>query len=146
MKYILILATLATASCYAIQEQKTLTMNIQQNIVKLSVNQQSFDLMLENNDTARAFAHLLPLDLTMQDHLKNEKFSTLPQALPSNDKRAGYIEAGDVMLFQDNTLVIFYENFNSNYYYTRIGTITKTEQLKQLLGNAHIQVRIEKDN
>ena len=76
---------------------------------RIIINKQPFDIKLENNPTAQAFAELLPLELSMQDHLDNEKFAALPESLPSDDQRAGQIHTGDVMLYQGNTLVIFYK-------------------------------------
>lgn len=108
------------------QEHATMS----QHAISLSINHQTFELQLENNETAQSFATLLQLDLTMSDHLQNEKYATLPSTLPTNDKTAGQIHAGDVMLYQSNTIVIFYESFDSNYRYTKIGKITQTQHLK----------------
>lgn len=114
-----------------------------QHVISLSINNQTFDLQLENNQTAQSFANLLPLDLSMQDHLNNEKYAKLPKPLPADDKRAGRIEAGDVMLFQGDTLVVFYESFDSSYRYTRIGRITETDNLKSTLGSGSVRVKFE---
>lgn len=107
----------------------------------VSVNGQTFTLTLENNPTAHAFAELLPLDLTMSDHLNNEKYAALPKPLPANDQPAGQIHTGDVMLYQGDTLVLFYESFSSNYRYTKIGKIENADRLKQLLGKETVQVK-----
>ncbi|MEG9488011.1 cyclophilin-like fold protein [Mannheimia indoligenes] len=118
-------------------QEKTMS----QNPVSVSINNQVFEVQLENNQTAQSFANLLPLDLVMKDHLNNEKFATLPNALPTNDKTAGQIHAGDVMLYQGDTVVIFYENFDSNYRYTKIGRISNADTLKQTLGRGDVQVK-----
>ncbi len=110
-------------------------------VISLSINNQVFDLQLENNPTAQSFANLLPLDLAMNDHLNNEKFATLPNALPTNDKTAGQIHAGDVMLYQGDTVVIFYESFHSNYRYTKIGRISNADALKHSLGRGDVVVK-----
>ena len=107
----------------------------------ISVNGQTFTLTLENNPTAHAFAELLPLDLTMSDHLNNEKYAALPKPLLTNDQPAGQIHTGDVMLYQGDTLVLFYESFTSNYRYTKIGKIENADRLKQLLGKETVQVK-----
>lgn len=123
------------------KEENTMTQNPNRQSVRLLVNGQTFDITLEENPTAQAFVQLLPLDLSMQDHLNNEKYAALPKALPADDKRAGRIEAGDVMLFQGNTLVVFYESFDSSYRYTKIGKIKNPNALKQALGKNDVQVK-----
>ncbi|MGK8252239.1 cyclophilin-like fold protein [Moraxella lacunata] len=110
--------------------------------VKLTINNQAFDVALEDNPTAQAFTELFPLQLSMQDHLGNEKFATLPKALPNNDKLVGQIHVGDVMLYQGDTLVIFYESFYSDYRYTRIGKVIQTDGLNQALGRDRVDVQI----
>jgi hypothetical protein len=114
-----------------------------QHVISLRINNQVFDLQLENNPTAQSFANLLPLDLAMKDHLNNEKFATLPNALPTKDKTAEQIYAGDVMLYQGDTIVIFYESFRSSYRYTKIGQISNADTLKQTLGRGNVQVKWE---
>ena len=41
------------------------------------------------------------------------------------------IEAGDIMLFGNNCLVVFYKSFNSSYSYTKIGHIENLEELEK---------------
>lgn len=113
------------------------------NTAKLTINDKTFDIVLENNPTAQDFAKLLPLTLSMSDHLNNEKYATLSTSLPTNDKPAGQIKAGDVMLYQDDTLVIFYESFKSQFRYTKIGRIANIDDLKTALGAGDVKVMIE---
>lgn len=93
-----------------------------------------FALTLEDNPTARAFAQLLPMALDMPDLNANEKHAPLPRSLPSNPEQPGTIRTGDVMLYGNDTLVVFYKTFPSSYRYTRIGRVTKTEGLVEALG------------
>ena len=80
-----------------------------------------FAVVLEDNPTARAFAQLLPITLDMPD-------------LNDNAVRPGTIRTGDVMLYGDNTLVVFYKTFSSSYSYTRIGRVAKIDGLVEALG------------
>lgn len=121
-------------------ELKENTMSQQANI---QINAQSFALMFADNAAAQALQQLLPLQLKMQDHLQNEKFATLPQTLPNEDQAVRQIEAGDVMLYQGNILVIFYESFETPYRYTRIGKIAHPAALKAALGSSEVVVKIE---
>ena len=93
-----------------------------------------FAITLEDNPTARAFTRLLPLTLDMPDLNANEKHARLPRNLPAHPERPGTIRIGDVMLYGNDTLVVFYKAFPSSYSYTRIGRVTNVEGLVEALG------------
>ena len=95
---------------------------------------QRFAMTLEDNPTAHAFKQLLPLALDMHDLNANEKHARLPRSLPTDPARPGTIRTGDVMLYGNDTLVVFYKTFPSGYSYTRIGRVTNAEGLAQALG------------
>lgn len=93
-----------------------------------------FAVTLQSSQTAREFAQLLPLTLTMPDLNGNEKHAPLPRSLPTNAVRPGTIRTGDVLLYGSDTVVVFYKTFPSSYSYTRIGRITDTTGLAEALG------------
>ncbi len=121
----------------------TTSKHSQVNAMQLLINGQTFDLTLTDSATATDFVRLAPFSLTMQDHLTNEKFATLPTALTQNDRKIGKIQVGDVLLWQGDTLVIFYEIFESEYHYTRLGKINNPQGLKQALGQGDVVVRVQ---
>ena len=94
-----------------------------------SLNNEKLEINLEENSTTSALVKLLPLDITMNDLNKNEKYAYLDESLPTNTYSPKHIEAGDVMLFGDNCLVIFYESFDTSYSYSKIGHINKPSEL-----------------
>lgn len=94
-----------------------------------------YAVTLEDNPTARAFVQLLPLTLDMPDLNGNEKHIRLPRSLPTNAVQPGTIQAGDVMLYGNDTLVVFYKTFSSSYSYTRIGRVANSAGLSQALGS-----------
>lgn len=98
------------------------------------VGTRRFTVTLEDNPTARAFLQLLPTTLDMTELNGNEKHARLARSLPTNAARPGTIRTGDVLLYGNDTLVVFYETFRSSYSYTRIGRITETAGLAQALG------------
>ena len=49
---------------------------------------------------------------------ESEKYYELDQSIPINVKNVEKINAGDVMLFDQRTLVIFYRSFPTSYQYT----------------------------
>ena len=118
---------------------ESLVSNDEQNM-EIIVNNYSFSCQLENNHTAAALKELLPLSITMRELNSNEKYYYLDQELPSNPQRVNQINRGDIMLFGNDCLVIFYESFTTSYSYTRIGKIDNTDNLKTALGTGNVSV------
>lgn len=108
--------------------------------MEMTVGTQRFAVRMDDNPTARAFAQSLPATLDMAELNGNEKFARLLRSLPSNATRPGTIHAGDVMLYGNDTLVVFYETFRSDYSYTRIGRIEEPAGLAQALGPGDARV------
>lgn len=102
-----------------------------------------FAATLEENETARAFAALLPMTVDMGELNGNEKYYYLPQSLPTDSYRPGTIQAGDLMLYGSNCVVLFYETFSSGYSYTRIGRIDNPARLSEAVGQEDITVTFE---
>jgi hypothetical protein len=108
--------------------------------ITVTVGERSFDATLEQNSTAEAFLAMLPLTLEMSELNGNEKYHYLDRPLPTNSVRPGTIYEGDLMLYGDNCVVLFYETFSSGYSYTRIGRITDPSGLKEALGSGNVTV------
>ena len=109
----------------------------------LKINNQSFSIDLEDNETVQKFIELLPLTMDMQELNGNEKYYYMETSLPTNSENVVYIEAGDIMLFGDNCLVLFYKSFSTPYSYTRIGRMKNVENLETYVGQQNITVTIE---
>jgi len=77
----------------------------------------------------------------------NEKYYNPKQneKLPIQNAKAGTINAGDLMVWDAsyNSLVLFYETFNSPYKYVKIASIYNPTNLKQVLGNKDVKVKFE---
>ena len=106
-----------------------------------NLNNEKLEINLEENSTTSALVKLLPLDITMNDLNKNEKYAYLDESLPTNTYSPKHIEAGDVMLFGDNCLVIFYESFDTSYSYSKIGHINNLPSLDD--GNISISIDVK---
>jgi len=122
----------------AIEPEKTDTMKL-----KITVNNTMFTATLQNNETAKAFKDLLPLTLNMAELNNNEKFTELPNSLPTNASNPGTIQNGDLMLYGSNTLVLFYKTFSTSYTYTKIGRIDNPDGLKNALGSSNASIKFE---
>ncbi len=108
--------------------------------ITLTIGDRTFTATMEQNSTAEAFRALLPLTLEMQELNGNEKYHYLSQSLPTNRTKVGTIHAGDIMLYGDNCVVVFYETFTTAYQYTPIGHITNPKGLKEALGSGKVTI------
>ena len=108
--------------------------------MKVIIKDKEYEIILENNETVSALMELLPLELDMSELNGNEKYYYLDKTLPINSKNPGKIEKGDVMLYGNNCLVIFYKSFNTSYSYTKIGHIDNLPNL----GNHNIEIKFSK--
>lgn len=111
--------------------------------VEMTVNGKSFDITLCDNQTAKAFADLLPLTLEMNELNGNEKYHYLDSSLPSSAMAVENISCGDLMLYGSECIVLFYKSFTTSYSYTRIGSLDKVEGLEQALGTQSVTVTFQ---
>ena len=111
--------------------------------MQIVVGNKQFTVTLESNDTVTALTEMLPLTLDMSELNGNEKYDYLETALPSAPQKVRHIHEGDIMLYGDNCLVVFYESFDTSYTYTKIGHIDDTSGLADALGTDGVTVTFE---
>lgn len=111
--------------------------------LKVTVGKETFNVKLYDNKTATAFAEQLPMTLDMSEMNGNEKYYYLSKKLPTASEQPEEIKAGDLMLFGNDCLVLFYESFSSSYQYTRIGAIEDPTGLAEALGNKNCKVTFD---
>ena len=108
--------------------------------LRVKIGHRVFSVILQDNATTRSFTELLPLEMTMRELNDNEKYCRLSQSLPTQDKNPGQIHAGDLMLYDGNTVVLFYKDFATSYRYTPLGRIADTSELMEALGSGDVSV------
>ncbi|MDN0054652.1 cyclophilin-like fold protein [Collinsella ihumii] len=111
--------------------------------ITLTINGTPYTATLEDTEAARALAERLPLSISMSELNGNEKYCYLDEDLPTSSSRPGTIQAGDIMLFGSDCLVLFYETFSSGYSYTQIGRIDDPTGLAQAVGSGSVTVAWE---
>ena len=112
----------------------------------LMIGEIKFSATLENNETTKELLQRLPLEIEMKELNGNEKYYYFDEHLPRNASLVNKINVGDIMLFGDNCLVIFYQSFVTSYSYTKLGKIDNPDSLAEVLGSGNIKVKIMKGN
>lgn len=108
--------------------------------IMITVGGTEFSATLADNATAKAFAARLPMTLAMNELNGNEKYYNLDEGLPSAAVNPGTIHAGDIMLWGDDCVVLFYDTFATPYSYTRIGRVDNPSGLAGALGSGRVSV------
>lgn len=134
---------IGTCACKKEDKISDNTNPITDNKVKISIGTKTYNATLFANKTTEALKAMLPLNLDMTDLNSNEKKFDLPENLPTNIEDIGTIHEGDILLWGNNTLVLFYKSFNTPYRYTKIGKINDTSGLAAALGGGDIKVSFE---
>ncbi|HEY4785759.1 MAG TPA: cyclophilin-like fold protein [Bacteroidales bacterium] len=121
-----------------------LNMNAQETVkIKITVGSVSYVAKTYDNATAKAFTALLPITVNMTELNGNEKYHYLSGNLPSSPENPSAIHAGDLMLYNTNCIVLFYETFATSYSYTPIGFIDNPTGLKAALGSNNPVITFE---
>ena len=111
--------------------------------VKITIGTNVFTATLYKNESAAAFKEKLPMTINMKELNGNEKYFDLPADLPANASNPGIIQAGDLMLYGSNTLVVFYKTFSTSYNYTKLARIDDPSKLAAALGSGNVTVKFE---
>ena len=112
--------------------------------VLLKVGGETMTATLADNNATRELTKLLEkgdITIRMSDYGGFEKVGALPQSLPTSNTQIT-TEAGDIMLYQGNQMVIFYGS--NSWSYTRLGRIdgATASNLRQFLGNGNITLTL----
>ena len=119
----------------ALLEEETMVMRIGDTAVTVS---------WEENESVAALRELVeqgPLTIQMSMYGGFEQVGSIGQSLPRKDEQTT-TDAGDIVLYSGNQLVVFYGS--NSWSYTRLGKITvpSAEQLQTLLGNGDVTITI----
>ena len=113
--------------------------------MKITIGTKAFKVTLENNPTVTKLKTLFPITLNMTELNGNEKYFHLSTRLPTNASNPGAIQSGDLMLYGNNSLVLFYKAFETTYTYTRLGRIDDPSGLSAVVGKGDVSVTFELD-
>lgn len=111
--------------------------------MQMKIGDKIYSVVLQDNSTTKVLQEILPMTVKMSEFNGNEKYYHLRETLPSKPERIEQINSGDVMLFGDDCLVVFYKDFKTTYSYTRIGRIENPADLEQTLGRGSVAITFE---
>lgn len=118
------------------------TEHMEDNTMKITAGDTTFMATLADNASVEALKELLakgPLTINMSDYAGMEKVGPIGTDLPRNDEQIS-TGAGDIILYQGNSLVIYYDTNSWNF--TRIGKIEGVtgEELLDAFGSGDVTV------
>ncbi len=126
-----------------VEEAPKDSISMKEDSIVVKIGNQSFTAALLNNETAKAFKALLPVTLKMTELNANEKYASLPKHLPISPIVPSRIQAGDLMMYGTNTLVLFYQPLLTTYSYTKLGSIIDPTKLAKAVGNADVTIHFD---
>ena len=115
------------------EENKVANMNVQ-------VGDVVFSATLEENEAVSALVEMMresPVVIQMSDYSGFEKVGPLGASLPVNNSQTT-TQAGDIVLYNGNQIVIFYGS--NSWSYTRLGHIDDLTGWEEALGSGDVMV------
>lgn len=108
--------------------------------VKVKINDNVFDVKLENNSATQEFIKELKkgnVTVNASEYGGFEKVGNLGFSLPTSDKNIGTVP-GDIVLYQGDKISLFYGSHSWSY--TKIGKIDNVDsnKLKEVLGSGDV--------
>ena len=118
--------------------------DIEEQTMQVRINDTPVSVQWEDNESVTALMGLVqeaPLTITMSPYGGFEQVGPLGTTLPRDDAQTT-TQAGDLVLYSGNQIVVFYGS--NTWAYTRLGRITdKTRsEMAELLGNGPVTVTI----
>lgn len=112
--------------------------------LEIVIGNKTFTATLYDNAASEALAGWLPMTLDMNELNGNEKYFYLDGSLPTEAVRPDGIRTGDIMLYGDSCLVLFYKDFSTSYSYTPLGRVDDPSGLAAAVGGGNVQVTFRK--
>lgn len=113
-------------------------------LISMQIGEEKYTAYLYDNTTSKELLKLMPMTIYMNDMNSNEKFFNLKDNLPTDSRKIGKINSGDIMLYGSNCLVLFYESFSTPYSYSKIGYMENLSGLKDILGDGSVEITLNK--
>lgn len=109
----------------------------------LLAGSKAYALKWADTEAAAELRQQLPLAKTFTELHGNEKYYKLPKHLTAADEDVREIHKGDVMLFDGQYVVVFYQDFQTTYRYTRLGHVEAANDLDAALGAGDVFLTLQ---
>ena len=106
----------------------------------IKIKDKEYQIELESSETANQIKSKLPFTISMNNLNGNEVYYYFDESFKTNQQSVGTINQGDIYLYQDKCLVLFYKTFTTTYTYTKIGKVINPEGLDTLIGSDNVEV------
>lgn len=113
------------------------------NKITIKIGDSVFTATLSDRAPAMAFKAMMPMSVRMDEHGGNEKYYNLSESLPTEGYRPETIHVGDLMLWGNDCIVLFYKRCSTSYRYTRLGSVDNPSGLTEIVGDGSITVTFE---
>lgn len=112
----------------------------------LVIDDYNFIVNLEDNETAKFFKSVLPLELMMSEEDSCKKYHYLDIPIQS-DNPTNYTTfyAGEIICVSANIVVLFYKDAKVSLSCVKIGRITDVTDLVKALGTSDVSIQFEKN-
>lgn len=112
--------------------------------IEMKINDEPVVVAWEENESVAALTELLreqPMSIQMSMYGGFEQVGSLGTSLPRDDSQTT-TQAGDIVLYSGNQMVVFYGS--NSWAYTRLGKITdkSAAELEELLGGGDVTITL----
>ena len=104
----------------------------------IKIGDKTFPFELKDTSAANELKEKLPFTIRMTKLNNNEVYYYFSEKFTTDTKAVGTINTGDIYLYRDNCLVLFYQTFPTSYSYSEIGSLTDINGLAEAIGNSPI--------
>ena len=113
--------------------------------ILMKIGDEAVTIEWEDNESVAALAEILreqPMSIQMSMYGGFEQVGSFGTSLPRDDKQTT-TQAGDIVLYSGNQMVVFYGS--NSWAYTRLGKITdkSAKELKEMLGGGDVTITLE---
>ena len=113
------------------------------NTLLLQADNEEIEISVMNQEILQQIIGYLPQTLSLNELNGNEMYADLPFKVAAKSQDSDKVRAGDVRLYGNQTLVIFYKDHETSYRYNKIGEIKDLSQLDILINSKNTILRIK---